>query len=119
MAFFALNSDATAIIGEFARPQPGMAGYAELEDSDARVIAFRTPAASKIYQAVDFIGRVTDGEYGAVIQLATTNIQVARWVDTLRIRGYIDVLDATAQAAKAGLVQLGAMTQQRADVIFS
>lgn len=63
-----------------------------------------------------FLGRVTDEEYAAIV--GSTNIQVKRWLDIFRLRGEIEVTGNTAQAAKAGLVALGLLTQERADAIF-
>lgn len=92
---------------------------AEADAIKAQWAAEPMPVPSKVYRAADFLARVTDAEYQAVLQLAAANIQVERWVDLLRVTGHIDVLDATAQAAKVGLVQLGALTQARADALFS
>jgi hypothetical protein len=63
-----------------------------------------------------FLARVTDEEYAAII--ASDNVQVRRWLDIFRLRGEIDVNGSTAQAAKAGLVALGLLTQARAEEIF-
>ena len=54
-----------------------------------------------------------------MLAAAEQNAQIARWIDILRMRGVIDVKGATAQAAKAGLVQYGLLSAERADVIFS
>jgi hypothetical protein len=63
-----------------------------------------------------FLARVTDDEYAAIT--ASDDVQVRRWLDIFRLRGEIDVNGNTAQAAKAGLVALGLLTQARADGIF-
>lgn len=66
---------------------------------------------------VTFLGRVTDAEYSAITGSAV--VQVQRWIEMLRLRGEIDVASDEAQAAKAGLVAAGLLTQERADAIFA
>jgi hypothetical protein len=70
-----------------------------------------------VFDGAYFLGRVTDDEYAAIV--GSENIQVRRWLDTFRLRGEIDVTGATAQAAKAGLIALGLLSQERADIIFA
>lgn len=72
--------------------------------------------ASSLIDGADFLARVTDAEYAAIV--GSTNMQVRRWLDIFRLRGEIDVTGDTAQAAKAGLVALKLLTQERADEIF-
>lgn len=74
---------------------------------------------SKVYDGAAFLLRITMKEYAAVRQLEATNDQVALWLDVFRLRGTIDVYGTTAQAAKTGLVALGAFSQARADELFS
>lgn len=74
-------------------------------------------AAVTVIDGAAFLARVTDAEYVTVT--GSTNVQVRRWVETLRLRGEIDVTGTTALAAKAGLVQLGLLTPSRADEIFA
>ena len=75
------------------------------------------PQPKTVFDGASFMARVTDDEYAAIT--ASENIQVRRWLETFRLRGEIDVAGATAQAAKAGLVALGLLTQERADVVFA
>lgn len=75
------------------------------------------PSPKTVFDGATFMSRVTDDEYAAIT--ASENIQVRRWLDTFRLRGEIDVTGATAQAAKAGLVALGLLTQERADIVFA
>jgi hypothetical protein len=75
------------------------------------------PVPVTVFEGATFLQRVTDAEYAAIT--ASTNIQLRRWLDTFRLRGEIDVSGETAQAAKAGLVKLGLLTTDRADVIFA
>jgi hypothetical protein len=77
------------------------------------------PPISSTMDGVTFLARVADGEYQAIAAAAAQNAQIARWIEMLRLRGDIDVNGATAQAAKAGLVAAGLLTQERADAIFA
>lgn len=70
-----------------------------------------------LFDGAEFISRVTDKEYAAII--GSDNIQVKRWLDTFRLRGEIDVAGTTAQAAKVGLIALGLITKERAEEIFA
>lgn len=72
-----------------------------------------------VFDGAEFLGRVTDDEYAAIIAAAAQNAQLARWLDIFRLRGEIDVAGTTAQAAKAGMVALGLLTQERADEVFA
>lgn len=72
-----------------------------------------------VFNGADFLARLTDAEYGAILAASTQSVQLARWLDIFRLRGEIDVTGATAQAAKVGLVATGLLTQERADVIFA
>lgn len=65
-----------------------------------------------------FLARFTDDELAAAYAAEASNIQVRRWFETLRMRGEIDITGATAAAAKAGMVALGVLTQERADETF-
>lgn len=75
------------------------------------------PEPKTVFDGADFMARVTDEEYAAIT--GSENIQVRRWLDTFRLRGEIDVAGTTAQAAKACLVALGLLTQERADTVFA
>lgn len=72
-----------------------------------------------LFDGADFLARLTDAEYGAILAAAAQNVQIARWLDIFRLRGEIDVTGSTALAAKAGLVAAKLLTQSRADVIFA
>lgn len=72
-----------------------------------------------VFDGADFLVRLTDAEYGAILAAAAQSIQLARWLDTFRLRGEIDVTGKTALAAKAGLVKAGLLAPDRADVIFA
>jgi hypothetical protein len=77
------------------------------------------PPASSVVDGVTFLARVADAEYQAIAAAAQSNVQIMRWIEMLRLRGEIDVNSATAQAAKAGLVAGGLLTQPRADTVFA
>lgn len=77
------------------------------------------PAPKTVFDGAEFLARLTDAEYGAILAASAKSAQLARWLDIFRLRGEIDVTGATAQAAKAGLVAAGLLTQERADVIFA
>jgi hypothetical protein len=70
-----------------------------------------------VFDGAYFLSRVTNDEYAAITE--STNVQVRRWLDVFRLIGEIDVNGTTAQAAKAGLVALGLITKDRAEVIFA
>lgn len=74
---------------------------------------------SSLFDGADFIARITDAEYSAILVAASKSIQLARWLDIFRLRGEIDVTGSTALSAKAGLVKAGLLTPDRADVIFA
>lgn len=66
-----------------------------------------------------FMARVTDAEYAAVMAAAQINVQLARWVDQVRILGYVNVFSDAALAAKAALVAAELLTEPRAEAIFA
>jgi hypothetical protein len=70
-----------------------------------------------LFDGADFLDRLTNEEYEAIT--ASTDVQMRRWLDIFRLRGEIDVTGVTAQAAKAGLVALNLLTQERADELFA
>lgn len=78
-----------------------------------------TVPVKTVFDGADFLARLTDAEYGAILAAASGSIQIARWLDTFRLRGEIDVTGSTALSAKAGLVKAGLLTPDRADVIFA
>lgn len=77
------------------------------------------PVTITIFDGADFLSRLTDEEYGAILEAAKTSVQLARWLDIFRLRGEIDVTSVTAQAAKAGLVASNLLTQERANIVFA
>jgi hypothetical protein len=70
-----------------------------------------------LFDGADFLDRLTNEEYEVIT--ASTDVQMRRWLDIFRLRGEIDVTGVTAQAAKAGLVALNLLTQERADELFA
>lgn len=72
-----------------------------------------------LFDGADFLARITDQEYEAILEAAARSVQLARWLDIFRLRGEIDVTGTTSLAAKAGLVSLGLLSQSRADEIFA
>lgn len=77
------------------------------------------PAPAPIINGALFLSRITDAEYTAIITASQTNVPVARWIEILRIKGVVNLGDPIATNAKAGLVAMGLLTQQRADTIFA
>jgi hypothetical protein len=72
----------------------------------------------------EFLLRVTDEEYLAVVNAANTafangNPQMTRWLELIRVNGVVNVESGTAIAAKAALVAAGLLTQERADIVFA
>lgn len=68
---------------------------------------------------VAFLSRLTDPEYSAITQAAAANVQLARWIEQLRLIGYVNITSDAAIAAKAALIADSLLTQQRADAIFA
>lgn len=68
---------------------------------------------------VTFLGRVQDAEYAAIVAAAASNVQLARWIDQIRILGYVNVASDAAVAAKAALVAANLLTGDRAAIIFA
>lgn len=77
------------------------------------------PPPKTIFDGAEFLSRLTDSEYGAILEAAKSSVQLARWLDIFRLRGEIDVTGTTALAAKAGLVAMGLISQERANAIFA
>lgn len=92
-----------------------VASFDELVD----VLRAANVAPYHVFDGANFLARLTDAEYGAILAASTQSVQLARWLDIFRLRGEIDVTGSTAQAAKVGLVATGLLTQERADVIFA
>lgn len=92
-----------------------IASFDELKD----VLRAADVPPYRMIDGADFIARLTNAEYGAILAASEQSVQLARWLDIFRLRGEIDVTGATAQAAKAGLVDADLLTQARADVIFA
>src|SRR5262249_34328372 len=88
---------------------------------DGQVVKYEAPIVvrSSVIDGADFLARITDEEYQAIIAATGVNVQIARWVELLRLRGQVDVVGTTAQAAKAGLIAAGLLSQRRADAIFA
>jgi hypothetical protein len=76
-------------------------------------------ARNPVIDGVTFLARVNDAEYTAVMAAAQQDVQVARWIEMLRLLGEIDLTGDTSRAAKAGLVARDLLTAERADVIFA
>lgn len=66
-----------------------------------------------------FLSRVQDTEYSGVMAAAQSSVQIERWLDQIRILGYVDVASDVAITAKAALVAAELLTQDRANVIFA
>lgn len=84
--------------------------------------AARQPAP--ILPGLTLVRRLTDAEYTAILNaaavaLAAGDAQLSRWIDELRVNGEVDLSSEQAQAAKAALVLVGLLTQERADALFA
>jgi hypothetical protein len=77
------------------------------------------PNAPAFVAGSDFLARLADAEYTAIIGAAQKNAQLARWIEILRMRGVIDVNGETAKRAKGAMVAAGLLTSDRADIIFA
>lgn len=91
------------------------------EHGDDAATAYTPPQTppKTLFDGAEFLSRVTDAEYAAITAAAAQHVQLARWLDIFRLRGEIDVSGATALAAKAGMVALGLLSQERADQVFA
>lgn len=116
-------------VEEFVLPEgQRMTGGALYSIVDERVVetypteAIPAPPVSPpstIVRGLDFLARLTDAEYGAILAAASQSVQLARWIDMLRLEGQIDVAGAAAVAARAAVVQAGLLSADRAAVIFA
>lgn len=82
------------------------------------------PPAPRLLATSVMLSRLTDAELLGIEQataagVAGGSVQLARWLEGARARAQIDLDDPASVAAKAGLVALSLLTQERADVIFS
>ena len=78
------------------------------------------PSAPRhVVDGVTFLSRIADAEMMAILAAGDSNAQIRRWIEQLRMLGEIDLDGTTAQAAKAGLVGAGLLTQERANIIFA
>jgi len=70
---------------------------------------------------MEFLSRITDAEYNAIMADAALNIQMMRWIEMLRMRGQIDLYSQEAIDAKAYLTggSPPILTTERADIIFA
>lgn len=73
--------------------------------------------------AITLLSRIVP-EYVAIRRAATEalaagNGQLSLWIDTLTAQGGCNLADAATIAAKAGLVEAGMLTQERADAVFA
>ncbi len=118
MSHFQLDPTTNTINGEFSGPQPGNPNYVELEETDARVVAWRSPTETTYTMAIQMhIDAIAAARsYGNGISCASykdsTNVQWASeattfiaWRDS--VWGY-----AFTELAK---VQAGTRTQPTVD----
>lgn len=92
------------------------------EDSFAAGGVVKQVAAPPVAAAIDgevFLARLTDAELQNILNAANANVRLRRWIETLRMRGFVRPESETAKAAKAGLVQAGLLTAARADAVFA
>lgn len=113
--FVRLTDETYAAWREAGNTPTRIASFDELKD----VLRAADVPPYRMIDGADFIARLTNAEYGAILAASEQSVQLARWLDIFRLRGEIDVTGATAQAAKAGLVDADLLTQARADVIFA
>ncbi len=97
---------------------------AEIDDAEiarrkAAADARRTARSTPPLDGRVFLARLTDAEYTAIIAASIGNIQLARWIEMLRMVGTVNVTDAVAMEAKAALVAGGLLSQSRADQVFA
>jgi hypothetical protein len=74
-------------------------------------------------QASVLLGRLTDAEYTAIMQAATSQLaagngQLSRWLDMARTASVVGLTDEPTVAAKSMMVSAGLLTQARAAIIF-
>lgn len=66
-----------------------------------------------------FFNRFTDEEYTNILNAAQTNVQIARWLDMLRLSRQINVTNQAAQDAKLAFVEEALLSAERADTVFA
>lgn len=84
-----------------------------------KVIVKRFIPPRTLIPANVFLARATDVEYAAVRAAAEENVLYARWFDLLLTKGEVNVIGATALAAKASMISDGLVSSDRADQIFA
>lgn len=109
--------------GAWIPPEQGNADWRDYQDwlaeGNEPQPADPPPPPPPVINGADFLARVTDDEYAAVISAANANPMLGRWLDILRMRGSIDVSSEATQRAKAYLIAQYVLTQGRADEIFA
>jgi hypothetical protein len=123
----ALWSSAAAIeVGSFA------AGYVDADDPAYAAFLEAGALPTKIGSEIEIRGqsiavvpglamlsRLTEPEYVAIRQAeAASPATIGRWLDALRVNGEVNLFGLTAEAARAGLVAAGLLTEVRASEIF-
>lgn len=72
-----------------------------------------------IVSGLTMLSRLTEQEYAALRAAEAASPSIGRWFDMLRVNGEINLFGLTAEAARAGLVQAGLLTAERAAVVFA
>lgn len=63
------------------------------------------------------VDRLTNAEFDAIY--SSTDINVRRWIESLRMAGFLVLSDSKLTTIKSYLVSHGLLTQVRADEIFA
>lgn len=106
--YVAGDDEAVAAFTQAGGVATRIASEAELRDLPIAVVSGLT-----------MLGRLTAPEYTAIRQAEAADYAgMGRWLDALRVNGEVNLFGSTAEAAKAGMLQAGLLTQGRADQIF-
>lgn len=78
-----------------------------------------TPVVSNIISKLEFLNRLGDDEYVAVLTASKSDVVVEAWLNKFNLMAVIDLSDTKIQNGLSMLVSKNLITQQKADSIIS
>src|SRR5690606_1164646 len=73
-----------------------------------------------VVPGLTMLDRLTNEEYAAIRAAEPSHYgTVGRWLDALRVNGAVNLFGSTAEAARAGLIDMELLSAERADVVFA
>jgi hypothetical protein len=73
----------------------------------------------KIISKLDFLDRLGDDEYIAILTASKTDVQVEAWINKFNLSGDVNLSDTKTQSALAMLVSKSLITQEKADSLLA